>query len=153
MSRPTTEVDRFFSKVMEEDRGFETPCMIWTGYIDDWGYGVFHTQRPNQKHVKAHRYSYALTHGPEFLHSVVAGRTSELDHLCLQADCVRVSHLELVTPKVNSQRMHDVHRTDTCKPGNHLRAEFERIDSLGRPFCIGCAREADARRRARKKEV
>jgi hypothetical protein len=151
--RPTQEIRRFFAKTLDEDRGYITPCVIWTGRKVN-GYGVFDLQRDDNsgpRAVKAHRYSYGLLHGEQHIRSAVVGREDEIDHLCLQRDCVREGHLELVTLKVNRQRMHDVHRTEMCKRGLHLRAEFERIKSTGAPYCLGCQRINDAKRRPRKK--
>lgn len=150
MVRPQAEVQRFRAQVAEQDRGHTSPCQIWTGRIVG-KYGRFITQRPEHKSVAAHRYSYALVHGENFLFGEVYGRTHEPDHLCRQTDCVNPDHIEWVTVLVNRQRQHDANRTDMCKPGKHLRASFEKTDSLGRKFCGGCATDADRRRRSRER--
>ena len=150
MVRPAAEVRRFWSKVKEQVRGFTSPCLIWTGLIVG-KYGRFSTQRPEHKSVGAHRYAYALVHGERFLFGEVQGRTHEPDHLCRQTDCVNPGHIEWVTVLVNRQRQHDANRTEMCKKGSHLRTDFEKVDSLGRKFCGGCATEADRRRRRRER--
>jgi hypothetical protein len=81
---------------LPEDRGYRTRCHIWQRAKSSAGYGVLRV--PGTRRVAlAHRYFYELTHG-----QVPAGR--ELDHVCRQRDCVRVSHLEAVTHAENIQR-------------------------------------------------
>lgn len=71
-----------------------TPCWLFTGRIDAYGYGVFNIWG---QRWKAHRLAFVLTHGhvPELL-----------DHLCVNPRCVRPSHLQGVTQAVNAARRH-----------------------------------------------
>lgn len=74
-----------------EDRGFETPCYIWTGRVDRLGYGRLRTD------TVAHRHSYEAVNGP-----IPPGM--HIDHLCKQPSCVRPEHLAAVTPAEHKRR-------------------------------------------------
>jgi len=85
---------RLLSRCKQEDRGFDTPCLIWHGEKDKDGYG----------RIKF-RGKYVPTHW------VLDGRPSagyDKDHLCHQRDCVRPSHLENVSRSVNTARRRSV---------------------------------------------
>ena len=69
-------------------------CWFWTGTSNDDYYGQY--QRNGRAHL-AHRYAYEEAVGP-----IPDGL--ELDHLCRVPRCVRPSHLEPVTPRVNQRR-------------------------------------------------
>lgn len=89
--RPVADVrTRLLRKVKPEDRGFDTPCLIWYGEKDKEGYGRI---KNKGKYLPAH---WVLSGKPP------AGM--EKDHLCHQRDCVRPSHLEDVTRKENTAR-------------------------------------------------
>jgi hypothetical protein len=79
-----------FVKPVLEDRGYETPCHIWTGKLDEKGYAKSGTGY-------AYRRNWERIHGP-----VPSGL--ELDHLCRQRDCVNPDHLEPVTHAENMRR-------------------------------------------------
>lgn len=68
-------------------------CWEWER-PDANGYGSLMIE---EKRVMAHRLAYELAHGPiaEGLH---------IDHLCRNPRCVRPSHLEPVTQRVNTAR-------------------------------------------------
>lgn len=98
--RAETPETRFWRQVnkfgpIPECRPDLGPCWLWTSSLDKrLGYTKF---RCKGKKIPAHRFSYELEHGkvPEGL---------ELDHLCRVRHCVRPSHLEAVTHKVNCLR-------------------------------------------------
>lgn len=74
-------------------------CWLWTGARSttrkgEAGYGNF---AMDGRHVGAHRAAIVMSSGP-----IPAGL--EPDHLCRNKGCVRRSHLELVTHRVNSLR-------------------------------------------------
>lgn len=79
----------------EEDRGYDTPCWIWNGTLDCYGYGVLRLDYHQQK---AHRWAYQIVYGP-----IPSGLT--IDHLCAVLDCVNPSHMEPVTSSENTRRM------------------------------------------------
>ncbi len=90
-ARPIGSVKkRLLSRCKQEDRGFDTPCLIWYGEKDKDGYGRI---KSGGKYVP--------------VHWVLAGEPPEgldKDHKCHQRDCVRPSHLENVTRSVNTAR-------------------------------------------------
>lgn len=99
MSKRLSVSDRFWGKVAVQPNG----CWLWTGALNDHGYGRFKIGR--NSNVRAHRYSYEL-----------AGNTpcELLDHICHTQDktcpggacvhrrCVNPAHLEPTTRRANS---------------------------------------------------
>jgi hypothetical protein len=81
---------RLLSRCKQENRGFDTPCLIWYGEKDAEGYGKI---KDGGKYVPAH---WVLAGAPP--------EGMQKDHLCHQRDCVRPSHLEDVTPSENTLR-------------------------------------------------
>lgn len=83
---------RFWDKVQPQASG----CWQWTGSrrggsgYGDIGFG--HTRSE-----LAHRLAYSIMVAP-----IPAGM--QIDHLCRNRQCVNPSHLEVVTPRVNSLR-------------------------------------------------
>ena len=78
----------------EQDRGYDTPCWVWTGGTNTQGYGI--ANFAGRKHL-AHRVMYEREVGP-----IPEGL--EIDHLCSVHGCVRPDHLEAVTHLVNVRR-------------------------------------------------
>ncbi len=72
----------------------ETGCHIWTGSINDQGYGILARREGT---FRAHRVAYERKHGP--LADGVA-----LDHTCHRRACVNADHLEPATNATNTQR-------------------------------------------------
>lgn len=70
-------------------------CWIWTGECKDKGYGDISL---NGKHYFVHRVMYAIHYGVDPGNFMV-------DHTCNTRACCNPKHLELVTPKENTQRM------------------------------------------------
>lgn len=127
------------------------PCWLWTGRIDNGGYGVFGTVgRVGQR---AHRFSWMLANNREFPEGM------EADHLCHTLDlscpggvcghrrCVNPQHLEPVTHHENAMRSVRA-RTNTCHAGHPLVVVGERN---GRPR-RGCPTCKEAVRLARRDE-
>ena len=83
--------DRFWAKTREDESG----CLIWTASTNSSGYGCFSFAGTIQL---AHRVAY-LSAG----HEIPEGW--HVDHLCRVRTCVRVDHLEAVTPGENNRRM------------------------------------------------
>lgn len=72
--------------------GYDTPCWFWLGSKADNGYGKY----PGSG-TGAHREMYKLMVG-----EIPSGLV--LDHLCRNPICVRPSHLEPVTQRINVLR-------------------------------------------------
>ena len=114
-----TTRDRFWSHVETSGEG----CWPWTGQISkrsskgkgSAGYGVFRVGSRSdgtRRSVKAHRWLYetVVGHVPEGL---------ELDHVCGNRSCVRLSHLEPVVHSVNIRRGHNPNRAKKYCPRGH----------------------------------
>src|SRR5689334_10666231 len=85
---------RFFAKVRKSRTvppDFDTPCLEWTAYTDEDGYGRF---KYRGSVVYAHRMAYAMDVGP-----VEAG--NDVDHGCRNRRCVNSDHLEQKPPAEN----------------------------------------------------
>ncbi|MCR8576181.1 HNH endonuclease signature motif containing protein [Streptomyces sp. Isolate_219] len=95
----TPPAQRFAAKVdtagpLPLIRGVLGPCHLWTGSLNDKGYGTFWAYG---RTVKAHRYAYEQANGP-----IPDGL--EVDHRCRRRDCVAPGHLDAVTHRVNILR-------------------------------------------------
>lgn len=155
---PQVILDRFWAKVDKDgpipgDRADLGNCWVWTAYRRPDGYGGFSFgSRPggSRRMVRAHRFAYEISTGrisPEL----------ELDHLCRNAACVRPSHLEAVTHRVNTQRgisgaiiAETKRRTTHCPQGHPYDLFNTYITPNGRRNCRICrtdARRAHERRR------
>lgn len=91
--RPKSLAERFWPKV--DQRG---DCWLWTGSINNYGYGMIAAGGRGGKVLKAHRVAWELTHGP-----VPDGL--EVCHTCDQPRCVNPAHLWLGTHTENVRDM------------------------------------------------
>lgn len=86
--------ERFDAKWVPEPN---TGCWLWTGHVNDGGYGRFARTVSDCATVwqTAHRLSWELHRGPipDGLH---------IDHMCRVRSCVNPDHLRVVTPRQNS---------------------------------------------------
>lgn len=109
------------------ERSPESDCWLWTGRLDEHGYGAFNYKG---KPRGAHRIAYAL------MTSQVA-EDLEVDHRCRVRPCVNPRHLEPVTGEENRlryrQALHamvadaDVPRILTTVVGLMVAAGVERM--------------------------
>lgn len=73
-----------------------TPCRLWQGAIDRYGYGTMADTRRGHGHKKyAHRWVWEAVHGP-----IPAGLV--IRHKCDNPPCIRLSHLEIGTVADNN---------------------------------------------------
>lgn len=130
---PGPVAPRFWAKV---DKSGE--CWIWTGTINRSGYGMFSTGG-FPRTMTAHRWAYIDSYGaiPDGL---------QLDHLCRTRACVRPSHLEAVTARVNVLRGEGLAAKEAvqthCIHGHPFTPENTRIRVEGGRRCITCERES-----------
>lgn len=82
--------DGFWARV---NRRGPNECWPWTGGKDPRGYGSLEFRGRKDR---AHRISYALTHG-----SIPPGLV--IDHVCHNLTCVNPAHLQAVTQKQNTE--------------------------------------------------
>lgn len=121
-----------------KDCGYETPCQVYTGYIDPKGYGRFGSR-------KAHRIAYEEEHGP------IPGMA--VHHLCENPACIRVSHLVALTVSAHSI-LHNPREIAThCRHGHEFTPDNVLDNGQGYRSCRTCHRAAvnrhDQRRRQR----
>ena len=130
--------EAFWSRVDQSDT---EGCWPWTGAINDSGYGVV---RVGTKTPKAHRVAFLLAGG-------TIPKGYQVDHVrtrgCVRTDCANPSHLEAVTPKVNSERStagavnraRMLARTH-CKYGHQFTPENTHVGPQGVRICRACKR-------------
>lgn len=97
-------IERFALRV--QPGGDDGNCWVWTGNLDDEGYGHFSDQKKNQY---AHRWAWEHLVG-ELKDGI------QLDHICKNPPCARPSHLQTLTQgkhaKVTKQQR-DLLKTNT----------------------------------------
>lgn len=130
--------DRLFEKVAAGPNG----CILFTGHLNNNGYGTIGAGGKRGKQIYAHRTAYELIIGP-----IPSGLV--LDHLCRTPRCINPYHLEPVT-QVENMRRAASHRTH-C-PQGHAYTDDNTINRPGRGReCKTCRNEwARARRAAAK---
>lgn len=132
---------RIQARVIEEDRGYASPCWIWTG-VAEAGYGrIWH----NGRFAGVHRVAYELSTGQ------TVPADMEIDHLCRVKLCVRASHMEVVTPRENVRRSDSPAarnaRLERCRRGH----PFDGTNTAGARTCRACSRIRTAEHRARRR--
>lgn len=134
--------ERFWAKVDKTDS-----CWLWTGFINTNGYGRF---SPKHGHgTYAHRFVYELTNGvilPEL----------EIDHLCRIRHCVRPSHLDAVTHRINLLRGDTFVARNAAKthcPHGHEYTRENTAYNKGQRVCKECHRVRQAAWLAKQEKV
>jgi len=107
-------------------------CLRWTACVNTYGYGLY-VDPATKRAVMAHRWVYQQEVGP-----IPEG--AHIDHVykkgCRFRDCVKVEHLEPVTPKQNCERR--VELITYCKWGHKFDEENTYITSRGYRQCKAC---------------
>jgi hypothetical protein len=124
-----------------EDRGYGSPCWIWTGKATQGGYGlVWGRIAGKATATTAHRWMWQVWHGP-----LPPGHEFEVDHLCRVQLCVRPSHLEPVSPYVNHHRNPNASANKThCPHGHPYDTSNTTVRPDGARICRTCARESQS---------
>lgn len=121
-----------------EDRGYKTPCHIWAGQINFYGYGAL---KVDGKQWRAHRYLWGKSFGP-----IPSGL--EPDHLCRVRSCVNVHHLELVTHRENVMRGRAptvlIALSGRCGKGHPMTPGNVNVSRDGKRHCRQCQRDRHA---------
>jgi len=125
-------------------------CVLYTGARDRDGYGVILSGGGalyGARQLRVHRVMYEWFAGP-----IPAGTT--IDHLCRVRNCVNVSHLEAVAPRINIQRGYAARPPHThCRRGH----AFDKLNTGwhpdGKRYCRACQYASTARSRLRKREA
>lgn len=137
------DLTRFWSKVKKTE-----DCWLWTGAVQPQGYGSWAVNRGGERLAfLAHRLSYEELVGP-----IPNGLT--IDHLCRVRLCVRPTHLEAVTQRVNVQRGRSpsalLSQANVCKKGHALNEPntYRRRD--GSRECVQCRHEKSMARERRR---
>ncbi len=145
VAKSKTDSLKFWEKVNIPDS--LDGCWLWTAYIYDFGYGLFHA---TERKTVAHKWSYELMKGP------VPDRL-ELDHLCRVRHCVNPDHLEAVTHLENVRRG-DAGKNMSIKThcpqghpysGDNLRISIRQHGKSR--ICRTCQRDSTARFKERRR--
>lgn len=118
-------------------------CWLWTGRLNNQGYGQVGDTRIRS--VLVHRLMWALRSGeiPEGL---------VLDHLCRTPNCCNPEHLDPVTVQENNRRSLPFRKVLThCANGHEITDQTRYINSAGHRECSTCRGDYQRRYRARKK--
>lgn len=138
--------ERFWSKAMVQDTGYDTPCLTWCASTTHEGYAKFHLRG---RVCLAHRVTYEAQFGP-----IQDGL--ELDHLCRNTSCVNVDHLERVTHAENMRRAkftdHPNALKTHCEQGHPYNAANTIPRSQGKRRCRTCHNAQQARRYQRVRQ-
>jgi hypothetical protein len=130
--------ERFQSKIDKTG-----DCWVWTGALSA-GYGVVGLGERGAGTGRAARLYYMAFHGqvlPDHLH---------VDHLCRNRACVRPSHCEAVTNKINTQRGAQSNSlTGMCRKGLHpWEGDNIVLKGNGDRTCRQCKRDRERGRYA-----
>lgn len=135
---PKAPIERIKRLSRREDRGYLTPCRIFTGKLDTQGYARIYTGgRPKSRRV--HAIVYEHVYGP-------AMPGYELHHRCEQRDCHEPLHIVELTPGQHGATRRRTH----CRQGHALSGAnlhtYTRADGYVTRICRTCNRD-DTRRR------
>lgn len=73
---------------VSEDRGYESPCWIWQGFLNQHGYGESHASHSRWGTRLVHRANFMERHGS-------ISRSQKLENLCQTGRCVNPDHWQI----------------------------------------------------------
>lgn len=135
-------LERFWSKVNITDT-----CWLWTGALNDKGYGVFATValRGHRNLSYAHRVSWSLHHQrpvpPDF--------DTVIDHMCSTPACVNPAHLQVLSRSENCAQHVRVTRKTHCG----VCGTKKHKQKNGRIVCPPCQRQYARKHQAKKRRT
>lgn len=111
------------------------PCWVYQGSSSSRYGTITYRSEGVEYRVMAHRLSYEYFMGP-------IGEGLQIDHLCRNTKCVNPTHLEPVTPRINSLRSRGpaaINSAKThCKRGHPLNGDNLVTQVDGRRNCKAC---------------
>jgi hypothetical protein len=105
-------------------------CWLWTGAIAR----TYPKFRAGLKNVGAHRFAYELKNG-----KIPEGK--QLDHLCRVRHCVRPTHTEPVTHRINQLRGNTLGARNLAKKNCPYGHPLTKVKGQNRRHCITCRRK------------
>lgn len=122
-------------------RGAE--CVLWPGYVTQYGYGAVHLRKGPGGAVLVHRVAWERANGPIPDDLVI-------DHKCSVRSCVNVDHLQLVTAGENTilgfTRASGRDARRFCKNGHEWTPANTYIRRSGYRQCRACVADVQRRR-------
>lgn len=118
-----TSIRKFLEKCSVDKKS----CWLWTGQLDQEGYGKVTFVRQG---TSTHRLSFRIFRGE-------VPKGFQLDHLCRVRNCFNPFHLEIVTALENVRRAIDFKKTH-CKRGHKFNVKNTYIAPNGQRLCKRC---------------
>lgn len=131
LSHEPTAEERFWRNT---PKGDPDECWIWQGKIQRDGYGEV-----NRQHVRAHRFSYEMHHGPIPKGACVC-------HTCDLRTCVNPAHLFLGAPADNSADMARKGRAARGERNSAAKLTAEDIAAIRQAWANGETQTSIAKR-------
>lgn len=113
-------------------KGSKEECWEWQGAKTTEGYGLFWPERRTT--WTAHRYMFVLE-----IEDIPSGY--QVHHVCYNKGCVNPFHLQLLSPKENTQDAFSTERVPTCRHGHERIPENLYYRKDGRKDCLLCRKE------------
>ena len=120
----------------------EEGCLVWTGRLDRYGYGVVAVPGAPSMPRLAHRVAFAFAYGRE--------PGPEIDHICHRRDCVHPRHLRECTHSENMKNSVRATRK-FCVRGHEWNSDNSYVHN-GKRSCRACGRRKSKEYLARKRE-
>ena len=113
-------------------------CWVWTASVAGGGYGKILGEGGQTAHLlQAHHVLWVANHGP-----IPTGK--ELDHLCRNRQCVRDSHVEPVTRRINLLRGETIIARQAAQTScihGHAITDENTYHHKGHRYCKTCRRK------------